>query len=369
MDRRSIIFLVSHSSAGGAQEIWANLAEGFLARGERVQLMALYPLRADIRTTSPDLPWRYVVEKQPRDPLGAARMLAALTALIRREKPDVIFTAMPAANVAAALCARLAGGHTKVITSHHSPVGTHSRLLNTADALTGSLRSVATVVSVSEEVGRSLESKPAAYRAKRRTVTNAVPPRIETLLADLARQHAPRVARSRTVVATGRLAAQKNYPLLIRAAALMPDVTVRIVGDGPDRAALEALAAELNVTDRVAFLGHRPREEALAILAAGDVFVQVSLFEGHSLGLVEAAKLGMPIVVSDVPVQVEGITAKDGTACGLTVAIDDAAGLAAHVNHLLGDAQAYDHWAGLARKVGAESSYEAMMDAYRALVA
>ncbi|QXT35526.1 glycosyltransferase family 4 protein [Sphingomonas sanguinis] len=369
MDRRSIIFMVSHSSAGGAQEIWANLAEGFLAKGDNVQLMALYPLRADIRTTSADLPWRYVVERQPKGPLAAARMLGALTALIRREKPDVIFTAMPAANVAAALCARLAGTKTKVITSHHSPVGTHSRVLNGADSLTGSLRSVATVISVSEEVGRSLEAKPAVYRAKRRTVTNAVPPRIEALLARLAAEHAPRIARSRTVVATGRLAEQKNYPLLIRAAALMPDVTVRIVGDGPDRAALEALAAELGVTGRVEFLGHRPREEALAILAAGDVFVQISLFEGHSLGLVEAAKLGMPIVVSDVPVQIEGITAKDGTRCGLAVAIDDAQGLARHVTMLLDDAQAYAEWAALARKVGAESSYEAMMAAYQALIA
>lgn len=369
MSGRHLVFLVSHSSAGGAQEIWANLAEGFAARGHRVQLMALYPLRATVRTTAEGLGWRYVLPRRPRGPVGAVRLIAALARIIRRERPDVVFTAMPAANVAAALAARLAGVPTRVVTSHHSPLDTHNGLLDVADGVTGSLSSVRSVVSVSEAVAASMGAKPLRYRAKGRTIANALPPRIERLLAELAERRHPRAAHGRTVVATGRLAAQKNYPLLIRAAALMPDVLVRIVGNGPDEEALRRLAAEQGVADRVEFLGHRPREEALAVLAAGDVFVQASLFEGHSLGLIEAAKLGLPLVVSNVPVQLEGITAADGERCGLTVGVDDPAGLAAHVAALLDDPTTYALWAGRARKLGAEATYQAMMDAYEELAA
>jgi glycosyltransferase involved in cell wall biosynthesis len=276
---------------------------------------------------------------------------------------------MPAANVAASLATRVAGGPTRVITSHHSPVETHSKLLNRIDGIAGTLKSVKTVISVSDVVGTSLDGKPASYRAKRRTIKNALPPRIEALLDDLAARHAPRSARSRTVVATGRLHMQKNYPLLIRAAALMPDVTINIVGNGPDEEALRSLANDLGVQGRVHFLGHRPREEALAILAEGDIFAQVSLFEGHSLGLIEAARLGLPLVVSDVPVQIEGITAADGQSCGLTVGTGDAEALARSITLLLDDSVAYGTWANRARKLGSEATYEAMMAAYEELVA
>jgi glycosyltransferase involved in cell wall biosynthesis len=365
---QSVFFMVSHSSAGGAQEIWVNLAEAFKRRGEQVQLLALYPLRETVRETPADLPWRYVIEQRPRTPFAMLAMLRKLVTLIRSERPDLIVTAMPAANVLAALATRLAGGHTQVAISHHSPTDTHNLILNRFDGVAGVLRSVRTVVSVSNSVAGTLDGKPAAYRAKRRTIHNALPPLIETQLAGLAGERAGAHAHGRKVVATGRLALQKNYPLLIRAAVHMPNVAIEIVGNGPEEAALTALARELGVADRVRFLGHRPRTEAMGILATADVFVQVSLFEGHSLALIEAAKLGLPLVVSDVPVQVEGITRADGTRCGLVVGIDDAAGLGRTLTGLLDDPAALDHWSRLAASLGDEATFDTMVDAYQGLL-
>lgn len=365
---RPLIFLVSHSSAGGAQEIWSNLAEGFRDRGYDVQLMALYPFRSTVRETAAGLSWSYVVPERPKNPLAMLKMLRSLVAKLRSEEPAIVFTAMPAANVMAPIAAKLAGGSTKVVISHHSPAETHNPILNRVDGLMGSLSSTKAVVSVSNAVSSSLDRKPKAYRVKRKTIHNALPPRIEGLLADLAAQQAPRVARSRTVVATGRLAPQKNYPLLVRAAAHMKDVQIRVTGNGPLEAMLNDLAHKEGVDDRVHFLGHRPREEAMSVLASGDVFVQVSLFEGHSLGLIEAAKLGLPLVVSDVPVQIEGVTAKDGTRCGITVSPTDDVGLAREIMRLLDDPQHYALWAERARKLGEEATYAAMIEAYEELV-
>ena len=172
-------------------------------------------------------------------------------------------------------------------------------LLNAVDGWTGSWKNVATVVCVSDAVGASLKGKPRSYLAKRRIIRNALPPRIEAHLAALASKRHHRQAKARRVVATGRLAAQKNYPVLLRAAVHMPDVQVQIVGAGPDEDMLKAMARDLAVTNRVTFLGHRPREETLELLAAGGVFVQPSLFEGHSLALIEAAKLRLPLIVSN----------------------------------------------------------------------
>ena len=363
-----IFFLLSHSSAGGAQEIWINLAEGFRARGYRVKLFALYPFRLPARETPDYLPWNYVVPTRPKRPLAQLKMVQALVNIFKAEKPHYVLTAMPAANVMASLAASTAGSGTKVILSHHSPVDTHNPVLNFADGWIGSLKSVSTIVSVSQSVAASLDKKPGTYRAKRRTIRNALPPRIETYLAELSVNHAPRDARRRVVVATGRLAAQKNYPVMLRAAAHMPDVEVQIVGNGPDEAMLKSMAQDLGVADRVKFLGFRPREEALQILADGDVFLQPSLFEGHSLALVEAAKLSLPIIVSDAPVQVEGVTANDGTQCGIIVGTHDDRALATQILRLLDEPAYYESWMFRATQLGSEAAYEDMIDAYEDLV-
>jgi glycosyltransferase involved in cell wall biosynthesis len=207
-------------------------------------------------------------------------------------------------------------------------------------------------------VTNSLERKPSAYRRKTRVIYQALPPAIELLTADLAAGRQP--GRGRTVVATGRLAAQKNYPVLIRAARHLPEVTFKIVGHGPDSEALKAMALEAGVADRVEFMGFRPRREALEVLAGGDVFVQ------PSLALVEAAKLGLPLVVSDAPSQVEGVKMQDGPAA-LIVPVHDDVALAEAIRSLLEDPLLYQQYADRSRALGDAASFERMLDAYEEL--
>ena len=367
MNAQSIIFLLSHSSAGGVQEMWADLAEGFRTRGFDVRLMALYPYLEAAPTRAGHPPWSYVIARRPTKIGEKLGLLRSLVHLFRTEPSDLVFTAMPAANVLAPLAARMAGATTRIVVSHHSPVQTYHPLLNAADSLVGSLKNIQTIVSVSNAVGASLAGKSHPYRAKRRTIHNALPPRVESDLAILAAKRNER-PRGRRVVAAGRLAPEKNYPALIRAAARMPDVAIQILGTGPHEEMLKALADKLGVTDRVSFLGHRPRKEAFELLAAGDVFVQPSLFEGHSVSLIEAAKLNLPLVVSNVPSQIEGITATDGTRCGIAVEVHDDAALAETIQSLLDDSAQLEHWTARARHLAASHTHEKMMAAYRELV-
>jgi glycosyltransferase involved in cell wall biosynthesis len=363
-----IFFVVSHSSAGGAQEIWVNLAQQFLAKGAEVLLLALYPLRADVRATPAELPWSYVVPKRPNGMVGTLGLLKSLTDFVRKEKPSFIFTAMPAANIITPVAVKLSGTSAKVILSHHSPADTHSRMLNRIDGLTGSFGNVKHIVGVSNTVLGSLDDKPKSYRLKSRTIYNALPPGVECQLEELRACHSPRVSRHRRVVATGRLAPQKNYPVLLRAAAHMPDVCIDIVGTGPDETMLKTLAAELGVANRVRFLGHRPREEALKILADADLFVQPSLFEGHSLALIEAAKVGLPLVVSNIAVQMESITLPDKGICGIAVDAADDAALAREILKLLDDPTYYSKWAEASATLASAISFQKMIASYQELM-
>jgi glycosyltransferase involved in cell wall biosynthesis len=362
----SIVFLISHSAAGGAQEIWANIASGFRARGYSVQLMALYP-RREPRPTPVGLPWTYVAKKVTTSPIDQAKMFFSLVDHFKKLRPVMVFTALPAANVIGAAAAKLAGAHVGVVTSHHSPAETYNPLLNVLDSVTGSLSSVKAVVSVSKVVAHSQADKPKLYLEKRRTIYNALPPDIEHEIAVLAKQRAGR-ARGRKAIATGRLAPQKNYPVLIRAAQHLPDVTIDIIGGGSEEAALKALAVELGVQDRVNFLGFKSRSETLRLLSEGDVFVQPSLFEGHSLALVEAAKLGLPLVVSDVPVQIESVTAANGLRCGLTAGPHDDVALADAIRTLLDDADVCREYTDRSIELGRQATYEVMLSAYEGLI-
>jgi len=101
------------------------------------------------------------------------------------------------------------------------------------------------------------------------------------------------------VGSVGRLVAVKNYALLLRAvAASRLDIHLVLAGEGPERAALTALAASLGIASRVHLLGHSNNVDR--VLGAFDVFVLPSFSEGMSNTLLEAMAAGVPPVASDV---------------------------------------------------------------------
>lgn len=362
----AIWFCTTHSAAGGLREIWNDVSEGLAARGHRVGRVALYPPKPGLE--APDdggLKWEHVTATAPRGAADMGRVLRALVRWLRRHRPAAIVTAMPLANVLLPIAVTLARTGTRVIPSHHSPTDTHHPGIDRLDGWTGCLPCVAAVVSVSDAVAATLAHKPARYRAKRRTIHNALPTRIEARIDATVTTG----GGGRHLVALGRLTAQKNYPQLIAAMALVPDATLTIVGGGEDGDALQALAKRTGVAPRIAFTGQVTRDRALAEAAAADAFVQVSLFEGHSLALIEAARLGLPLIVSDVPVQVEGVTLRDGTRCATVVPLGDAAALAAAIDALLRDPALRTTRVAQARRLAAEASNAAMIDAYESLLA
>ena len=101
------------------------------------------------------------------------------------------------------------------------------------------------------------------------------------------------------VLAVGRLHAQKNYPILLKAFAKadLQGWRLRILGDGPGRDKLVALANELGLADRLDLLGHVA--DPFPHYRAARIFVMASNYEGSPNALWEAMSTGLPTVISD----------------------------------------------------------------------
>jgi glycosyltransferase involved in cell wall biosynthesis len=102
------------------------------------------------------------------------------------------------------------------------------------------------------------------------------------------------------IVTAGALIPRKGQKLALEAVAQIPEATLLVVGQGPERARLEAQARSPELAGRVRFLGNRPHEELPGLLAAADVMVLPSQSEGLANVWVESLACGTPIVIADV---------------------------------------------------------------------
>jgi glycosyltransferase involved in cell wall biosynthesis len=134
----------------------------------------------------------------------------------------------------------------------------------------------------------------------------------------------------------GRLAPEKRFDLLLEAVATLrrqrPELRLLIAGDGPSRAALEALASRLGIGSACRFLGHYGSVAALH--HALDVLVQSSIYEGTPNVVLEAMALETPVVATDAGGTAEII---DHGVHGLVVPPNDAAAIVQAVERTLAD--------------------------------
>ncbi len=194
-------------------------------------------------------------------------------------------------------------------------------------------RSVDRYIAVSGSLQRRLQDDLLVPPEKIRVVHNAVPLGVFDCRDNSGLRRALLPDECRHLVLTpARLHEQKGLQYLVEAAAQVPETVFAVAGDGPERAALERQAKAAGVADRVLFLGHR--EDIPSLLAACDLFVLPSLFEGFPVSVLEAAAAGKPVVATAVEGTVEAVW--DGET-GVLVPPADAAGLAGAIRALLAD--------------------------------
>jgi glycosyltransferase involved in cell wall biosynthesis len=231
-----------------------------------------------------------------------------LANLFRRLEIDIVHTHNATPHAYGTAAGRWAGVPVVLQTRHGQRFG-HGLWANLRFRLAS--RWADRVVAVSDDAARLCCSADGLQPAKVTRIWNGI-----DATRFQFRGAALNVPRPPVAISVARLSAEKDFPTLLRAAALVvrdvPDFRLQIVGGGAERPALEQLARELNVTDQVQFLGER--SDIPELLAAASFFVSSSLTEGVSLTLLEAMAVGLPVVATAVggnpEVVVEGVTGR-----------------------------------------------------------
>lgn len=326
------IALFIRSLAGsGAERVVVHLANGLAGRGHRVQLVlgeASGPFLADVapgidvfdlsvqrKTVAFDflrMPGLYLDLRATAKASRAGRIMLGIPRLARyidAEKPDVLISALDHGNIAAIIASRLSARKPDVVVTQHCNL--------TSDVITsrktpGKIYEMvkrhypdaAAIVGVSQGVSDDLTTHIPSEAGKISTIYNPV---VDDDLIDRANEEPAHPwftepSGEAVIVTVGKLKKQKDHATLLRGLArLRRSVPARLIilGEGPERQALEALAQELGISDAVSLPGFIANP--MAFLANANLSVLSSSYEGLANVLIEALACGCPVVSTDCP--------------------------------------------------------------------
>lgn len=332
-------FVLLDLNGGGMERSMFVLAETLLARGHDVDLVVLKARGALLDAIPEGVGFIPLGIKAGRS--AALRGAPALARYLRSARPDAVLSAAPPINLMTIIAHRLARSTARLIVSdRNDPRRTHhdGRLLQRLLMLWAARR-LYPLADIRGAVSDGVRQELACLlRLPPETITTFYNPReIAPVGAGTPPSHAWLRDKKghRIIVAAGRMAVQKDYPTLLDAfgilAAQRADVRLVIFGEGPLHAETQALVERLGLADQVSLPGfsHNVRAE----IAAADVFVLSSAWEGLPGVLIEALAEGVPVVSTDCPFGAREIL-EDGR-IGQLVPVGDAAALAAAVNAAL----------------------------------
>jgi glycosyltransferase involved in cell wall biosynthesis len=271
--------------------------------------------------------------------LGAPNEMLSLTALLRyvdRAQPDLLFAFVHSAKIMAGL-AKMLRPDLRVALSIHNAIEVPRRARFWPRMLFGYAperwlyRDVAAAHVVSRELAGQVERQLGIPPARIHTIYNPFPPVSDA--TDIAPDHAAILARP-VILNVGRMVAQKDQATLIRAfhaAGLATRANLLILGDGPLRGDLTALARDLSIADQVAMPGFVA--DARPYMRRANGLALSSRNEGLPLVLAEALSVDCPVAAFDCPTGPREILA-DG-AMGRLIAPGDAEALGAAMREMV----------------------------------
>jgi glycosyltransferase involved in cell wall biosynthesis len=326
-----IAFLVSSLQFGGAERVASTLCNSWASEGHEVTLIATYS--GDARSyfeLSPRINLVYLAHPQ-NCWLGSARhsfaRLVKLRVILRAQKPDVVISFLPSANLMAILGSCRLSIPT-VICERTDPEFYPQpwiwrfacrHLYRFADVLTVQTENVA------DKAGRLF-----CAVSKVQVVPNPLPFQPE-------QDSTVTLPQSRVLLSVGRLTEGKQVDQLIQVFAHLhhefPDWQLHIYGDGAEKTRLIEMVKNLCATEFVKILGDTARP--LEVMREAEGFAMTSRFEGFPNALLEALAIGLPTVVYDCPSGPAEITQNGQIA--LLVPPNDLKGLTDSLRRMLSD--------------------------------
>ena len=293
---------------GGVETVTSQLAQGLAARGHTVEVIAArYPRKLarreivnGIAVTRMEFIYpRWADVRRGRWDLFAAGFLflpftlAQLCAHVWRFHPDAVnlhFVGSPALFV---LLARLLLRFRLVVSVHGDDVeGLARRSRPEQRVFHALMRGAAAVSACSQYLLTQAVAREPLIADKGRVIYNAVDDAVWNQAT----------ARGTYVLAVGRLVHKKGFDVLLRAFAQVKDagLHLKIIGDGEERANLQALANDLGLGARVEFCGARSHAETISAMAQCRMLIIPSRLEPFGIVAIEAMALGKPVAAARV---------------------------------------------------------------------
>lgn len=347
-----LTLVIASLQMGGAERVMALLANAWANRGDAVTLITLTSPEEDFFALDPSVQrvvigWRKPSNHPLRAILNNGVRLWRLRHALAASQPNVVISFIDTMNVMAVLASRGLGLPIIVcerVNPEQHQIGSAWKLLRGF----AYPRAAALVVQTSAvaEWGQGLLPPECIF-----VIPNPILPEDNHI----------RNNPGQRIVAVGRLVRQKGHDLLLRAFAQVapdfPDWRLRIIGDGPEMAALVALTRELNIADRVEMPGRSgdiPGE-----MAQAGLFVLSSRFEGFPNALIEAMAASLPVIAADCPSGPREIVRHEVD--GLLVPPENVDALAAAMRRLMSDPDERARLAARASEVRERFSMERVL--------
>lgn len=292
---QDLLFVLEQFRVGGLERVVLAQVSGLLDRGRRITVAVVDPVH--------DNP--LIAELDPRAELVAlpGARLARIRALRRLSHERIALLHFGKGQLFASLRPGLTPAHRVVRFCHSDYSHLRKGWKNVADRIVASLDH--RIIAVG---GRSTEfmlKDVKAPAAKIATLANVIPPTPTRLPGPQAGTAFSR-GRGPRIIAVADLSGHKGQSTVLRGLPRIlenvPDAELVLVGDGTETFRLRQLAQRLGVLGHVCWLGAVWHAETVqALMKSADVFVSMSRAEGIPISVLEARRLGLPMVLSDIP--------------------------------------------------------------------
>ncbi len=358
----NVVHILDNLDRGGAQTMLRSVVAGLSTRGYRQHIVCLNgtyneQVVASMRAAGAS------VEIIGRPRLFALVGFWHLVRELRRRKPDLVHTELPWGDLIGRTAARIAGIG-PIVSTVTARYETKPRIQLYFDRMTAPWAD--RVAFQSQEIVEFSLAHEGIRHEQVCCIPNGVDPDAvdrTAVAAELRRQHG---GSARTIIGmVARLHAQKAHADLLNAFAKVASADLRLwlIGDGPERGRLEALAQRLGLRERVFFAGDQ--DNARDWIAAIDIFAHPTYFEGLPLAVLEAMAAAKPVIATSVD-GLRGLI--ESGAHGWLVPPHDIEALAGAIRYLADNpAQAARAARAGAERVRAEFSAERVVRDYDAL--
>ena len=358
-----ITLVISSLSSGGAERVMSHMANYWAEKGWLVTLITLTKMNEDFFP---------VKDRVDRVSLGVAgqssgvfdailnniRRVLALRSAIQASCPDVVISFIDNTNVLTLLATRFTG--VPVIVSEHIDPRQH----NTGQAWKVLRRwlypqAAAVVVLTQSVLGWAAEM---VGEKKAFIIPNSITRNERQAAKNKGEFPQP------FILAVGRLAYQKGFEFLLQSFKNVsqpnPEWSLVILGEGSERASLEAMVKALNIEDRVHLPGRHP--DPMSVMEQAPIFVMSSRYEGFPIVLLEALACGTPSISFNCPsgpaeVIRHGID-------GILVPPEDVGALADAMQDLMAHPEKRERLASRAKEVTDRFGEERIMGMWEALI-